>query len=255
MRRGFHLGTVLALLIDDLLPRLQRIIKDDFGLKWDRLFGLGDHGGVLGLRAVLDDALDRFGASLGLGHVSLAVSSGEGSSVRCLAVLAFLDHLGLTRSKIRVRAQGGAERNRLSPFDLVRSRGLLGADLDDLIHRLLGDLLLYGWLAIRIGVGHLLSNGDGLLARLTLGDGLRLTGRHGRVVLDLHAERNLGLNRIGGLALGLAAHTDDLLDRCLGLFLRDDRVAGRLAVDQLLGGGDGLFAFFTLLVYDLLAGL
>ena len=252
---GLHLSTVHALLVDDLLARLQRIIKDDFGLERHRLLGLGHHGGVLGPRAVLDDALDRLGAILGLGHLGLTVSSGEGSSVRRFAVLAFLDHLGLARCKVRVRAQGGAERNRLSPLHRVGRRGLLGAHGDDLINWFLGDFLGHGRLTVRGGVGDVALDGHRLLARHALGGHLGLACRHGRVVLNDDLVRCFRLKGLGVLTGGLSTHSDLSSDRLLSALGADLGVALWLAVDDLLRGGLDVGAEFALLVNNLLARL
>ena len=83
---------------------------------------------------------------------------------------------------------------------------------------------------------------DGLLTRLALGDSLRGTCRHARVKLDLHAERNLSLNCLGGLTCGLSSNTDHRVDRLLRSLSGDRRLTNRLAVLDLLSRGDLLHA-------------
>ena len=251
---GNNLGTVLALHIDDLLARLQRVIKDDLGLKWHRLLGLGHHRGVLGLRAVLNNLLDRFLGGFTLNNVRLVTNRTEDRSKGLLAVFALLNNASLTRLQIRVHTHGGAIRQRNSPLGLLAVLGRLNTDLDDLIDRFLGDLLLHGGFAIWLGVGDLLGHGDSLLTWLALSNGLGLASRDGRVVLDLHAERNLSFNRLGGLTRSLGTDADLLRRRFLGPLSGHRRIARRLAVHNLLGRGLNLGTNFTLLVNDLFAG-
>ncbi len=253
---GHDIDTGLALLFDDLLAFLQGVVKDNLRLERNRLLGLGHHGGVLSSRAVLDDLVDRI-----LGLLLLRFNRGVvalGREVRGVGLLTrhtLLDNLDLARLQLRVRTGLNFERNLSGPGDLLRCLGRLGADLNDLVHRRFGDLLLHGGFAIRLGVGDLLGNGNRLLARLTLGDSLRRTSRHVRVKLDLYAERNLRLHRLSGLTSSLATNADNLLDRSLSLLLGDYRITGRFTVDKLLLSRNGLFAFFTLLLDDLLASL
>ena len=164
-----------------------------------------------------------------------------------------MDDLDLARLQFRVRTGLNLERNLSSPGDLRGCLGWLGADLDDLINRLLGDLLLDGGLAIRLRVGDLLGDRDGLLTRLALGDSLRGTCRHARVKLDLHAERNLSLNCLGGLTCGLGANTDDCILLLCDRRSSHNRVAGRLTVDKLLRRGELLHPDDTLGIDDLFA--
>ena len=255
LRRSHDLGAVLALLVDDLLASLQRIIKDDFRLERDWLLSLGDNRGVLSLRAVLDDFLDRFLGGFALSNVGLITNRTEDGGEGLFAVLALLNNAGLTGSEVRVYAHRGAVGHRNGPLGLLSILSGLDANLDDLIDGLFGDLLLDRGFAIRLRVGDLLGHRDGLLARLALGDGLRLARRHRRVILHLHAERHLSLNRLRGLTRCHCANSDDLLDRLLGALGGHLGVARRLAVDDLLRRGDNLGAVLALLVDNLLAGL
>ena len=251
LRRSHDLGAVLALLVDDLLASLQRIIKDDFRLERDWLLSLGDNRGVLSLRAVLDDFLDRFLGGFALSKVGLITNRTEDGGEGLFAVLALLNNAGLTGSEVRVYAHRGAVGHRNGPLGLLSILSGLDANLDDLIDGLFGDLLLDRGFAIRLRVGDLLGHRDGLLARLALGDGLRLARRHRRVKLDLHTERHLSLNRLRGLTRCHCANSDDLLDRFFRALSRHFRVTRRLAVHDLLRRSHDLGAGLTLLV-DLL---
>ena len=254
LSRGHYLGTKLTLLVDDLLTLFKRVIKDDLGLERNRLLNLGHHSGVLSSRTVLNDLVDRIlGLLLLRGDSCLVTLSGEVSRVGLLTRHALLDDLDLTRLQIRVRTSLNLKRNLSSPRHLLRSLRRLRTDLDHLINRLLGDLL--GDLRVtRLGVGDVALDRHRLLTRNTLGHNLGRTSRHVRIELNLHTERNLRLNRLSGGASGLGADTDDLLGRFLGALRGHDRVARRLAVDELLSRGLNLGTDFTLLVNNLLAG-
>ena len=256
LSRGHNLSTKLTLLINLLLSLFKRVIEDDLGVERNRLLNLGHHSGVLSSRAVLNDLANRIlGLLLLRGHRCLITLSGEVSRVGLLTRHALLDNLDLTRLQLRVRAGLNLERNLGSPRDLRRRLGRLGADLDDLINRLLDVLLLNGGLAIRLRVGDLLSHGDGLLTRLALSNSFRGASRQVRIKLDLHTERNLRLNSLLGLTSGLGTDADLRVLRRLGLLDVDARLAVRLAVLDLLGRGDGLFTRNALFVDNLLAGL
>ena len=166
---GDGLATELALLVDDLLALLQRVVKDNLGLERNRLFNLGHHRGVLGRWAVLDDLIDR---SLGLlllrGHRCLVALRGEVRGVGLLTRNTLLDNLDLTRLQLRVRPGLNIERNLSGPRNLLRGLRRLGANGDDFVDRLLGDL--FGDLGIaRLGVDDVTLDRHRLLTRLTLG--------------------------------------------------------------------------------------
>ena len=254
LSRGHNLGTQFTLLVDLLFAGLEGVVEDDLSLEWNRLLNLGHHGGVLSRRAVLDDLLDRVLGLLFLNvHGAFVALGSEVSGVSLLTRNTLLDNLDLTRLQPGVRAGLNRERNLGSPGDLRRRLRRLSADLNHLVHRLLGDLLLNGGFAIRLGVGDLLGYGDGLLTRLAFGNSLRGTSRHIRVKLDLYAERNLRLNRLLDFTGGLGTHADLLRRRFLGPLSGHGRVAGRLTVDKLLGRGLYFGSELALLVDDLLA--
>ena len=256
LSRRHNLRTELTLLINNLLTGFEGVVEDDFGLERNRLLHLRHHSGVLSRRAVLDDLVDRVLRLLLLrGHRRLVTRGGEVSGEGLLARHALLDDLDLTRLEFRVRAGLNLERNLRSPGYLRRSLRRFRADLDDLINRLLSDLLFDGGLTIRLGVGHFLSHRGGLLARLTLGYDLEGASRQVRIKLDLHTKRNLRLNRLLDLTGGLSANADDLLDRLLGALSRHGRIAIRLAALDLLRRGHNLGTSLTLLINLLFAFL
>ena len=236
LSRGHNLGPELALLVNDLLTLFEGVVEDDFGLERNRLLHLRHHSGVLSCRTVLDDLLDRILRLLLLGlNRCLVTLSSEVSREGLLARHALLDDLDLTRLEFRIRAGLNLERNLRSPGHLLGRLRRFRANLDDLINRLLGDLLLNGGFAIRLGVGDLLSHGHRLLTRLALGYNLRGASWQVRIELDLHTERNLSLDRVLDLTGGLGTHTDLLRRRLLGALSGHGRVARRFTVDELLG--------------------
>ena len=248
---GDNLGTQLALLVDDLLAGLQVRVEDDLRLERNRLLNLGDDLRILGARAVLDDLVDRvLGLLLLRGHSCLVALSGEVRGVGLLARLALLDDLDLTRLELRVRTGFNFKRHLGSPGDLLGDLGWLGADLDHLIHRLLGDFLSDLRVA-RLGVDDVTLDRHLLLAWLALGDSLRRASRHVRIKLDLHTERDFRFHGLGGLTGGLRANTDNLLDRLLGALISHLRIAGRLAVHNLLRRSFDLGSELPFLIDDL----
>ena len=255
LSRGLDISAELTLLVDDLLACLQVRVRGNLRLERHRLLSLGYHRGVFSLRAVLDDALDRFSAGLDFLNLCFNVGAGKDCSIGSLAVLAFLNHPSLTRSEVRVRTQSRAEWNRLLPLDRIGRSGLLGTNGDDLVDRLLRDLFRDRRLTVRVRVGDVALDRHRLLTRNTWRRHLGLTSRHVRVVLDDDLERSFRLEGFDVLTSGLATNADDLLDRSLSPFLGDYRITGRYSVDKLLLSRNGLFAFFTLLFNDLLASL
>ena len=252
LSRSHNLGTKFTLLINLLLTFFQGVVKDDLSLERDRLLNLGHHRGVFSRRAVLDDLLDRILSLLLLDVRGAFVALGsEVSGVGLLARNALLDDLDLTRLQLRVRAGLNLEWNLGSPGDLRRRLGWLRADLNHLINRLLGDLLSDLRIA-RLGIGDITLDSHRLLTRNTLGYNLRLTGRHVRIELDLHTERNLRLDRLSGGAGGLGTDADDLLDRFLGALSGHGRVARGLAVHDLLSRSHNLGTQLALLINLLL---
>ena len=171
-----------------------------------------------------------------------------------LALLTFLDNLGLTRLQVWVHTNLNLERSLFSPLDSCGSRLALGADLDDLFDRLsnaLGFSLRIRDLRVLDGLGCR----DLVLAQLSFLNSLLLTGFHRVVKDDLGLERDGYLVLSGVSALGLGTNADDLLGRLLSAFRGYDRVAGRLAVHELLSRSLNLSTKFTLLVNNLLASL
>ena len=254
LSRGHNLGAKFTLLVNLLFALLERVVEDDLSLERNRLLYLGHHRGVLGCRTILDDLVNR---SLGLlllrGDRCLVTLGSEVSGVGLLARHALLDDLDLTRLQLRVRTGNNLERNLSSPGDLRGSLRRLGTNLDDLINRLLGNLL--GDLRVaRLRVDDLARDRHRLLTRNTLGHNLRLTGRQVRIEFDLHTERNLRLNGLSVGAGGLGANADDLLGRLLRALRCHDRVARRLSVHELLSRGLNFGTNLTLLVNNLLAG-
>ena len=151
LSRGHNLGTGLTLLIDLLLTLLESVVEDDLGLERNRLVNLGHHSGVLSCRTVLDDLLDRILRLLLLRlNRCLVTLCSEVSREGLLARHALLDDLDLTRLQLRVRAGLNLERNLGSPGHLLGSLRRLGADLDDLVNRLLSDLVLDGGFTVRL---------------------------------------------------------------------------------------------------------
>ena len=254
LRRGDQLFALFALLVDGLLACRQRVVEDDLSLEGD-LAGLG--GGqrlVSDGRAVLNERVHRIlGLLIIRGHRCVAALGREVSGERLLTQHALGDNLDLTRLQFRVRFDHGVERHRRRPGHLLRSLIRLRADSDDLFSRLFQDLLGGGRLAVRLAVLNRLRDRDLLRARLAFLGNLLLARRQGRVVDDTGRERDLGLNRVHGLAGGLGAHADDLLSRLLGALRGDGRVTGGLAVDKLLRGSGDLIAELALLIDDLLA--
>ena len=255
LSRGHNLGAKFTLLINLLLTFFQGVVEDNLSLERNRLLGLGHHRGVLSCRAVLNDLVDwRLGLLFLRRDLRLVALGSEVSGIGLLARHALLDDPDLTRLQLRIRAGNDLERNLRSPGDLLGRLGWLGADLDDLIHRLLGDFL--GDLRIaRLGIGDIARDRHLLLTRNTLGHNLRRTGRHARIELDLHTERNLRRNGLSRSTGGLGANTDDLLGWFLGAFRSYNRVARRLAVHELLSRSHNLGTNFTLLINLLLACL
>ena len=251
---SYKLSTQLALLIDNLLTSLQIRIEDDLGLERNRLLQLGHNLAVISLRAVLDDLLNRLLRHLlGGVHRGGVVLCSEVGGEFLLAVFTLLNNLHLTRLQLRVHPHDRVVRKRRSPRCLVGRLSRFGADSDDLLHRLLDDLL--GDLRVaRLGVDDVSLDRHLLLARLTFLSDLGLARLQARVVDDLHIVRNLSLNRLSVRAGGLGANADLLRCWFLGALRGHGRVAGRLTVDNLLGRGHNLGSELALLVDDLLAG-
>ena len=253
LSRSHNLSAKLTLLVNLLLTLFKRVIENDLSLERNRLFNLGHHSGVLSGRTVLDDLADWVLGLLLLRRDGCVIAlGGEISGVGLLTRNTLLNNLDLTRLQLRVRTSLNLERNLSLPLNLLGSLRRLGTDLDHLVNRLFGDLLLNGGLAIRLGVSDLLGHRDGLLARLALGDNLRGASRQVRIELDLHTERNLRLNVLLGLTGGLGANADLRVLRGLGLLSGHGRLAVRLAVLDLLGRGHNLGTKLTLLIDDLL---
>ena len=255
LSRGYNLGTSLTLLINLLLALLEGVVEDDLSFERNRLVNLGHHSGVLSSWTVFDDLLDRILRLLLLRlNRCLVTLSSEVSREGLLARYTLLDDLDLTRLQLRVRAGLNLERNLGSPGHLLGSLRRLGTNLDHLVNRLFSDLFLDGGFTVRLGVGDLLSNGNRLLSRLTLGHSLRSASRQVRVELDLHSERNLSFDRVLDLTGGLGTNADLLRCRFLGALSGHGRLAIRLAVLDFLSRGHNLGSQLTLLVDDLFAG-
>ena len=250
--RRHNLSTVLALLINLLLTSGKRVIKDNLRLKRNRLLSLGHHRGVISLRAILNDLVDRILRLLLLrGHRCLVTGGGEISGVGLFTRNTLLNNLDLTRLEFRIRAGLYLKRNLSSPRDLRGSLRRLRTHLDHLINRLFGDLL--GDLRVtRLGVGDVALDRHRLLTRNTRRGHLGGASRHIRIELDLHTERDLRLNGLSVRTRGLGTHADDSV-LLLGHRCRlNDGVAGGFAVDKLLRACHLLLADDTLLIDDLL---
>ena len=249
---SYKLSTQLALLIDNLLTSLQIRIEDDLGLERNRLLQLGYNLAVIDARTILDDLCNwLLGHLLGGVHRGGVVLRSEVGGEFLLAVFALLNNLHLARLQLRVHPHDRVVRKRRSPRCLVGCLRRLGADGDDLLNRLLNDLLSDLRVA-RLGVDDIALDRHLLLARLTFLSDLGLARLQARVVDNLDVIRNLSLNGLSVRAGGLGANADDLLGRLLGALSSHLWITRRLAVDNLLSRGHNLSTGFTLLINLLL---
>ena len=204
-------------------------------------------------RTNLDDALSRLADNL------RGVFGGDFTTLRLhvddvldLARLSFFDDLRLTRLEFTVNTNLDLKRGVFGPLDGLGRCLALGADLDDLLDRLL-DALGSGAGLNNLRVLDGLGRGDLIFTRLAFLDNLLGTGLHGVVELDLGLERNSSLSLRHVRSFGLGTHTNDLLGRLLGALSRHFWVTRRLAVHDLLGRGYDLSTSRALLIDDLLA--
>ena len=215
---------------------------------------IGEFGLAL-CRTNLNDLLDRVADLLGgvlLGDLTAFGVDLDG--VLDLALLAFLDNLGLAWLQVRVDADLCLERSLLSPLDLGGGRLTLRADLDDLLDRL-GYTLGFGLRVRDLRVLDGQGRSDLVLTQLAFLDSFLLSGFQVLVEDDLGLERHVLFVRGGVSAFSLGTHTDDLLDRLLGALSGHGRLAIRLAVLDLLRRGHNLDTGLTLLINLLFAFL
>ena len=213
--------TLLALLDNLCFTRLQLRVDAHLDFKRSVLGPLNSRRGRLALSTDLDDSLNRFHHTLGLGLRvrDLRVHDGLSRGHLVLTQLAFLNSFLPSGFQVLVEDDLGLERHVLFVRGGV-SAFSLGTHTDDLLGRLLGALSGHGRLAIRLAVLDFLSRGHNLGTGLTLLIDLLLTLLESVVEDDLGLERNRLVN-LGHHSGVLSCRTvlDDLLDRILRLLL------------------------------------
>ena len=195
--RDFLLAEGTGLILYNLSGLEVRVSLDESVKR--NLFGVRICQLSLGRRSTnLDDLLSRL-ADLFLVFLrrNLTIVGDHRKGVLNLTWLAFLDNLRLTSLELRVLTYLNLKRDILGPLDGL-GRGLaLGADLDDLLDRLLNALGSgLGTNNLRVFDG--LGRGDLILTLLALLDSLLGTGFHRVVELNLGLERHSNL-RLGGI--------------------------------------------------------
>ena len=223
--------TGLAFLDNLGFARLQLRVDTHFDTERGVLGPLDGCGGGRALSTDLDDSLNRFRHTLGLGLRvrDLRVHDGLSRGHLVLTRLAFLDSFLPSGFQVPVEDDLGFEWHVLDVLTGVSAFGL-GADLDDVVHRLNANFLC------SVGLVD-------TLTRLTLLNCLDLAGFELRGLDNLDFESNL----LGPFdALGwLGANADDLLYR-----LFDGLHDWLTVLDSHLN--DAVLAF---LIHDLLVGL